>query len=164
MVGGGEPLVFKLNKPPRRELESSTLALGCSAEQTASQLIQGSEPEPTLLLQSSIQRGTVRTSIWRKPGVEGSGEVVNELWLAIHPTEITSPQPPRASGAPRCRDGQRQRDALPVLEGSIQAELNGNRAGCCFGGGRDKALQKHSRISDPSRQPWVGRETGSRRA
>lgn len=100
MVGGGEPLVFKLNKPPRRELESSTLALGCSAEQTASQLIQGSEPEPTLLLQSSIQRGTDRTSIWRKPGVEGSGEYT--------PTEITSPQPPRASGAPRCRDAQVQ--------------------------------------------------------
>jgi len=78
----------------------------------------------------------------------------------MHPTEITSPQPPRASGALRCRDRQRQRDALPVLEGSIQAKLNYNRAGC-FGGGRDKVLQKHSRrISDPSRQRLDGEGNG----
>lgn len=85
MEGGGEPLVFKLNKPPRRELESFTLALGCSAEQTASQLIQGSEPEPTLLLESSIQRGTDSTFIWRKPGVEGSSKVVNGALISKAP-------------------------------------------------------------------------------
>lgn len=159
MAGGAEPLVFKLNKPPRIELESSTLAPGCSAEQTASQLIQGSEPEPTLLLESSIQRHWQHFHL--KKTWSGRLKVVNELWLARHPTEVTSPQPPRASGARRCRDRQRQQDALPVLEGSIQAKLNHNRAGCCFGGGRDKVLQKHSRrIGDPSRQPLDGEGNG----
>lgn len=94
MVGGGEPLVFKLNKPSRRELESSTLALGCSAEQTASQLIQGSQPEPTLLLQSSIQRGTDRTSIWRKPGVEGSSKVVKSFAQQCTPLRSLPHNPP----------------------------------------------------------------------
>ena len=84
MVGGGEPLVFKLNKLSRRVLESSTLALGCSAEQTASQLIQGSQPEPTLLLQSSIQRGTDRQAFHLEKTWSG------RLWQSSQPALISN--------------------------------------------------------------------------
>lgn len=44
-------MVFKLNRSPRKELGGGPLLwlFGLCAEQTASQLIEGSEPEQTLL-------------------------------------------------------------------------------------------------------------------